>query len=74
MPTISLDPDTALVLFDLLSRFDKADQLAFEDGAEKVALWHLLCALERILTEPLAPNYRELLNLARDRLNNQYPE
>jgi hypothetical protein len=46
--TISLTSDEALVLFDLLHRWEDADSVtAPEHQAEQVALWSLSALLER---------------------------
>ncbi len=44
---IHIDSDSALVLFDLLARFDETDRLEISDRSETVALWRLHGALER---------------------------
>jgi hypothetical protein len=70
MATISLDPDEALVLFELVSRLTAGDEptIRFQHPSEEAALWALEGALEKILVEPLKPNYRELLQVAQQRL------
>jgi hypothetical protein len=69
---ISLDDDAALVLFEFLaSRSDFID--ALELGTpERTALDLLEASLERALTEPLAPNYSDLLTAAKLRLSQRY--
>lgn len=66
--TITLTDDEALVLFELLSRFNDTDSLATEDQAEKRVLWNLLCLMEREIVTSFASNYHELLTAARNRL------
>jgi len=69
---ISLDGDAALVLFELLaSRTDTSAALAL-GGPERTALDLLEASLERVLTEPLAPNYSDLLTAAKLRLAQRY--
>ena len=43
---IELSRDEALVLFELVSRFEKSENLAVAHHAEAVALWSLLALLE----------------------------
>jgi hypothetical protein len=71
---VSLSHDEALVLFDWLYRTDeRTDRFGdlVEDQAEQVALWNLTCLLERVLIEPFAGEYPELLQQARDRLRDE---
>ena len=60
--TVTLTADEALVVFDLLHRWEQSG----EDGAvllpgEQIALWALSAVLESTLGEPFAPNYSELV-------------
>jgi hypothetical protein len=55
----------ALVLYEWLIRSDSSEALAIEDEAEQTVLWRLEGQLEKILVEPLVPNYRELVAAAR---------
>jgi len=55
----------ALVLFEFLSRFSECDRLSVEDQSEERVLWNLQASLEKILSEPFASNYQELLEAAR---------
>ena len=67
--SISLSADEALVLFELLHRWEDDDrELPLEPG-ELTALWALSAALERVLTEPFSPRYAEMLKQARGRLS-----
>ena len=68
--TVTLDRSVALVLFDFLSR--TADEEggaplgeALQHKAELPALWATLAALEDVLTEPMAPDYRARVTSAR---------
>ena len=58
----------ALVLFELVSRFSKTDDLEIQDLAEAQALWNLCCLLEKQLTEPFDPEFPVIQKTARDRL------
>jgi hypothetical protein len=69
---VSLSSDEALVLFELLHRWEDADAIdpALLPG-EQTALWHLSASLERILTQPFDRDYTRLVSDARDRLFRQ---
>jgi len=67
--SIALTADEALVLFDLLHRWEDDERVtAPQDAAEQVALWNLSALLERELREPFLPDYANLLAQARSRL------
>lgn len=68
MVTIELTKDEALVFFEWLVRLDESDGNATKDEAEQKVLWTLEGRLEKALSEPLAPNYRELLAAAKRRI------
>jgi hypothetical protein len=55
----------ALVLFDWLSRLDDGEALSPDRQAEQKVVWSLEGQLEKLLHEPLAPNYQEILDQAR---------
>ncbi len=65
MVTIDLDDSEALVLFELLARFEKSGVLTVEHPSEERVLEQVQAALERTLVEPLRANYDTLLNDAR---------
>jgi hypothetical protein len=68
--TITLTSDEALVLFELLRRWEDADEVTPpKHQGEQVALWSLSALLERVLPEPLRPNYTHLVEEARARLS-----
>ena len=70
--TLELTADEALVLFDWLGRSSSRDQpAAFADPAERVALGNLECLLERVLVEPLDPDYAALVEAARAALRGE---
>ncbi len=67
--SISLTGDEALVLFDLLHRWEDEERVAApQHEAEQIALWNLSALLERELSEPFQPRYADLVSGARDRL------
>lgn len=65
---LALSADEALVLFELLTRYEQQKRLAVDDPAEDVVLTRLLGALERHLVAPLDPGYAGLLAAARARV------
>lgn len=67
--TITLEQDEALVLFELLVS-EKLE--ASVDTPERNALWALEGLLEKQLAEPLAPDYSQLLEKARQSLLELY--
>ena len=67
--TVKLTSDEALVLFDLLHRWESAGEIGrVLMPGEQTALWALTCRLESIVVEPFEDNYRELADHARQRL------
>jgi hypothetical protein len=63
--SVELDPDVALVLFEMLaSRKDLAEQLKL-DSPERNSLWALEAALEKQLLAPLQADYDAQLSAAR---------
>jgi hypothetical protein len=63
--SVDLEPDEALVLFELLaSRKDLAEQLKLE-APERNVLWALEAALERKLVPPFQSDYETQLSAAR---------
>jgi hypothetical protein len=75
---ITLQPDEALVLFELLSRWTTGKEAVrpapemFVSTAEPIALDCLLGRLEKILVAPFRSDYYLLLTGARDRLVSHY--
>ena len=63
--TLQLSREEAVVLFEWLRRFSKADHQGFEDQAEQRVLWDLEAMLESELVEPFDSKYDELLAAAR---------
>ena len=67
--TGTLTSDEALVLFELLHRWEDLGEIdTVLMPGEQTALWALSCRLESILVEPFDGNYRELVDHARQRL------
>lgn len=72
--TIEITDDEALVLFDLLFEYgtkDEGRQLHIRHAAERNALWALEAQLEKQLIAPFRPEYEELLDRARSRVEEQ---
>ena len=60
--SITLDRETALVLFACLARWDYDEQpLQLRDAAEEYAMLQVMGRLESTLVDPFAENYGELL-------------
>ncbi len=67
--TVALSSDEALVLFELLHRWEGSGEAGTVlMPGEQTALWALSGLLESLLAEPLEANYRELVDNARQRL------
>ena len=67
--TISLTGDEALILFDLLHRWEDEERVTSpRNQAEQVALWNLSAHLERELRQPFDPRYADLVAEATHRL------
>lgn len=69
---VDVSPDAALVIFDLLDRWEETGTQRPElDLAEWAAFSQLSASLERTLPEPFLPDYRELVEGARARIAQQ---
>ncbi len=66
--TLQIEESEALVLFELLSRFDNSGVVSILDSSESVALTNLLCCFEKLLSAPFDSAYAELLSAARAEL------
>jgi hypothetical protein len=67
--TVTLTSDEAIVLFELLHRWEDSGQIdTVLMPGEQTALWALSCRLESSLVEPFEGNYCDLLDQARRRL------
>ena len=70
--TIRLNKDEALVLFEFLSRFNEKDNNEiFQDQAEEKTLWTIEGQLEKILVEPFMPDYKDIIQNARNRVRDK---
>lgn len=69
---IELSWAEALVLDRFLHRWEESGTFAIEDEAEEYALWQVKAPLEKVLWEPFAENYSELLQAARTEVRNRY--
>jgi hypothetical protein len=67
---INLSKDEALILFDWLARVNERGTVETDD-IEKQLLCNVEADLERILVEPFAENYFELITLAKARVRGQ---
>ena len=65
---LPLSQDEALVLSELLARFEQTGKLTLTHNAEFLVLSRLSALLDRALVEPFDPNYAALVSHARDRL------
>ena len=61
---IRLPKDEALVLFDWLSRYNQGNSNSTDD-VEKQILADLEAIFEKLLVEPFAENYYDLIDLAK---------
>ena len=68
---IDLTGDEALVLFEWVSRFNKREDVEFEDQAEQRVLWDVEASLEAALVEPFRSEYVQLLAAARARVRDR---
>lgn len=69
--SLDLSRAEALVLFELLARYDTEDKIDVVDQAEQRVLWNLSSMLEKLLTEPFLSNYAELLAQACEEVRDQ---
>jgi hypothetical protein len=69
---LQLSADEALVLFELLSRFEENDTFMIADPTESHALSRLLAQLEKRLVTPFDPRYAAFLAAAQARLRALY--
>ncbi|GAB2570322.1 hypothetical protein [Kribbella endophytica] len=68
---IELTGDEALVLFEWVSRFNKREDVEYEDQAEQRVLWDVEATLEAALVEPFSSEYVQLLTAARARVRDR---
>jgi hypothetical protein len=74
--SVILSSDEALVLFELLHRWEDAGWYENADllPGERTALWAVSGRLETILVEPFKDDYRKLVDQARERLRERSGE
>jgi len=69
---IQLTKNEALVLFELLGRVNQKNLSGiFEDQSEQRVLWDLEANLEKQLSEPLQPDYFDILTKAREEVRDK---
>ena len=66
--SVELSDDAALVLFDFLSRVNRAYAAIMEDQAEARVLWDIEADLERALDVVVARDYEAQVQEARSRV------
>lgn len=66
---IKLTKDEALVLYDYIYRISENEEL-FEDIAEQQVLWSIEAQFDKELLEPLMPEYKAIINRARENVRN----
>ena len=67
--TLTLSRDEALVFFEWLAGFDSDARAPADESAERKVLWKMEGQLEKSMVEPLAPNYRQLVEDAKMRVS-----
>ncbi len=70
--TITLTKDQALVLCNLINRWDDEGKVRFECVAEYLALTKIGGQLDKCLVEPFRSDYGELLLAAQKRVGDGY--
>lgn len=68
---INLKKDEAIVLFEFLARFSDDEILEIADQSEERVLWDIHCNLEKLLAEPFAENFAEILKSARENVRDK---
>ena len=70
--SIELTKDETLVLFEFLARFNETEHSdIFEDQAEQKVLWIIEGQLEKQLVEPFRPDYKKIINEARNKIRDK---
>jgi hypothetical protein len=70
--SIELTKDETLVLFEFLARFNETEHPdIFEDQAEQKVLWIIEGQLEKQLVEPFRPDYKKIINEARNKIRDK---
>ncbi len=70
--TLILPADAALVLDALLADLNEPGTVLVDGAAELQALWVLSGALEKVLVDTFKPDYKDLLQAARERLAQEH--
>jgi hypothetical protein len=65
---VALNRDETLVLFEWLSSRTDRNDFPFEDEAERRIVWDMTASFEKILAEPLQPDYADRLAASRARV------
>ena len=61
-----------MVLFEFLARFNETEHPdIFEDQAEQKVLWIIEGQLEKQLVEPFRPDYKKIINEARNKIRDK---
>ena len=69
---LTISKDEALVLFDFLARFNEVEHSdIFKDQSEQKTLWILEGQLEKQLAEPFRPDYKDIINEARNNIRDE---
>ena len=71
---LALSRDEALVLFEMLFRYEQQGLLPKRNETENQVLWNLMVCLEESLREPFGAEYEELFLQARERLSGEGKE
>jgi len=65
---LNLSRDAAIVLFEMVASQSDGSEIVVRDPAERTAIWKLEGALEKVLVEPLQPDYSKVVEAAKARL------
>jgi hypothetical protein len=69
---IKLTKDEALVLFEFISRFNESEHKElFQDQSEQKMMWLIEGQLQKILAEPFRPDYKEIIDNARNNIRDE---
>jgi hypothetical protein len=69
---LTFKKDESLILFDFLTRLNENENKnIYEDDAEQQILWEIESQLEKQLIEPLLPNYKSLIEKARENMRKE---
>lgn len=69
---IKLTKDEALVLFEFISRFNETEHKElFQDQSEQKMMWLIEGQLQKALSEPFRPDYKEIIDNARKNIQDE---